>query len=236
MVWMVGKDFDKMFGLPDNFKAPGMIRRLADEDEDPEPVKSSVRYSHLPCEDIICLRKDVDIILKQTLPDLNQLKGNESEIKETLRIMNVDLNGTIDRIFELFKKHDGEIDNLKEKNIRQDALVGVSDKESDKREREVDDLNKTRQPILDRLTKVESNKSDKDDVHKIIIAVEKVGIKIDDHVQHEHEIDVDDEDRRHDEDVKKQWHMERVDKWLIAIIGIIISFVGVVNILSVWFK
>lgn len=106
-----------------------------------------------------------------------QLLRNQIDIQTMLESLDKSIEamtGSLQRIFTLYEEHDKEInENCKEiESIRifmaeRAIMNGNSDKSVQEVLADIHELNKTRQPILDRLTVVEHTKADKEDVANI---------------------------------------------------------------------
>ena len=212
--------------LSDKRKRIPRITKETDQDH----AKRSMQYTHIPCEEIAVLQQDVHLIKTEVSPSLSDLQTNQEDIKETLVVM----NGSLDRIFYLYKKadkrldiNDARLEDIKIYMAKKDATNGHTEKETEDNKRELDELNRTRQPILNDIIELKNTKADKDDVNKVFVVVTEISTTLKDHCDYEEKIEKkvkEDLDERHAE--HDRWYNNRVNQLVIvlAIIGIIIGF------------
>ena len=145
-----------------------------------------------PCLELECLQKETNNEIQESQ---RIMTGNQESIKQTLETMNISLNtmnGTINRNYDLYQKmqkqmneHEKIFHQIDKFMVRKDTLNGVYEKETEEAQKDIDEINRTRIPILERLTAVEQNKADKKDVNEVLLAVQEVSTTLKTHCEND---------------------------------------------------
>jgi len=139
-------------------------------------------------------------------------------IMETLEAFNgtvLTLNGTITRMFDLYEEHDKEIKEMKIYMIKTDAVKDKLDKDVEERKKAIKDIVENKLPEHDhRITTIENSKADKADITEVLLEIQKVGSTLDNHCAQDIKVETDAEET-------KRLKLDRKDKYIIAVLGII---------------
>jgi len=193
---------------------------MTDKPKDPT---WSLQYSHVPCKDIQVLKDDVHDIKDLVPPDLSNV--NESLIQ---------INERMDRLFYLNRKADKRLDKNDERleeikiyMVKKDVTNGHTEKETEETKHEVDELNRTRQPILDAINELKIVKVDKTDFNKMDKTLTEIQTTLNDHCTYDEKLEQDRKDRKQEEEESKTkiWNNTTFRiMLLLTIIGIVIGF------------
>jgi hypothetical protein len=137
--------------------------------------KLTIKHKGLPtdeqCLELECLQKGTN---EEIQASQKVMTANQEDIKQTLNTMNISLdtmNGTVTRIFGLYKEiksqmtdHEKTFHEIETFMTRKEVQNGYTEKETHEAQERINQINQTRQPIIDRITRLETNKAEREDI------------------------------------------------------------------------
>jgi hypothetical protein len=190
---------------------------------DKQLAKVSVESSDCNTYEFQCQQEEE---LEKQVLERKKLLSNQESIQKTLDLMITTLNtmnGTVNRNFDLYTDINKKVDELEVFMIERKALNGNADKDMNKVEGEIKDINDKRLPIYDRLTRLESEKANNTDVADIRSDIREVKVMLTEHCK----MDEDDEKKRDKKYEEKRDNKLKIIGYSFTAIAIIVSIVSV---------